>query len=296
MIYFLDERRQSWLHYKAGGRSFNFSLYDNFEPIAEYKQSALRHELSINTIWGRNSYVSFYNAQNYQRLSPNMRTPTTLRGSITSLETGVNYLHHTLNRNSFPTSGQRINVRGSLFYNQRKSISEIRLDGEEASLEDLGIDIDNFFQFYLASEKYIPITGTLTQIVQLQLGYNLSYSQGFINGFNIGGTNRFLDKQFTFTGINEYQVISESALIAALGYQYSLGSNFFLTGILNSGLYEFRFEEPEQISRDNFLIGGGISLGFDSLIGPMELTFSYSHQTRSINWLYQPRVVVLSRS
>ncbi len=293
LIYFLDERRQSWLHYQSSGRRFNFPLYERFEQISEYRQNFLRNTLSINTIWGRNSYVSFYNSHYYQSLSPNMRTPTTLEGSNSSFEAGVNFLHHTLNRNSFPTSGQRININGALIYNQRPSISNIRLNGEEATLEDLGIDIGNFFQLYLTSEKYIPITSTVTQIVQMQLGYNLNYNQGFINAFNIGGTNRFLDKQFTFMGINEYQVISESALIAAIGYQYSLGRSFYLTGLLNSGLYDFRFDKPELVSKDNFLFGGGLSLGFDSLIGPMELTFSYSHQTRNVigyinlGWLFQ---------
>ncbi|TVR41429.1 MAG: hypothetical protein EA394_05690 [Bacteroidia bacterium] len=292
LIYFFDERRRTWSQYQVKGRRLTFPIFDDFEPFAEYNQAYFRNEISVNRLYRQNAFFSLATAYYFESLSPNMRTPTTIDIKNRAFETSLGWHYHTLNRNVFPTSGQRIQVNSSFIYNQNPSVSEIRLDGRPASLEDLDIEISNFFQFYLLSESYIPLWSNLTQINKLQIGYSFGYDQGFINSFNIGGTYHLLKNQITFAGLNEYELISPNIVAASLGYQYHFGRSVYATGLFNAALYEFRLDRPEEISSDNFVLGAGVSLGYDTILGPFELTFSYSPQAGKIigyinlGWLF----------
>ncbi len=278
IISFMDERRRHWLQFKTHGRRLTFPLYDNFQAVSEYNQGIMKNELSINSLMSDDSYFSIKAAYLYQSLSPNMITPNRIEGNNRAFTVGLDWNYNTLNRNVFPTSGQRFTVRGTYFFSQQPNIPVIKLDGQSATLEDLGIKLKDFFQIQASGRSYVRLGNNLTQIMKSQFGYNFDSSQGFINSFNLGGTYQILENQLTFIGLNEYEVISESLLVTTLGYQYHLGRGVYATSKLNAALYDFKFTEPEQISSDNFVFGGGLSLGYDSIIGPFELTFSYSPQ------------------
>ena len=280
--HFLDDRRRNWLQWSARGRRFDFPLYEDFEAFAEYKQNFFRAELSANKLTGDNAYVSLSSAFYYQSLRPNMRTPTTIDASTSALQLGLAWKHQSLNRNMFATSGQRIMARGTYFFGQSVSVNEIRLNNEPSTLEDLGINIGNFLQLEATFKSLIPLGGRLSQVSLVQLGYHLNYEQGFINGFNLGGTYQFLENQLTFIGLNEYAVVSESVLTAGTGYRFNAGRGIFATALFNAALYDFQIDKPEQISSDNFIFGGGASLGYDGMLGPVEVTFSYSPQTGKV--------------
>ncbi len=282
IISFMDERRRHWLQFKTQGKRLTFPLYDDFQAVSEYNQGIVKHELSLSSMSGRNSYFSLKTSYLFQSLSPNLITPTRIEGNNRSLKMGLGWNYNTLNRNVFPTLGQRFTVKSTYFFNQEPNIPLIRIDGRTATLEDLGIELGNFLQIQASGRSYVRLGGNLTQLIKLQFGYNIGSSQGFINSFNLGGTYQILENQFTFIGLNEYEVISESLLATALGYQYHLGMGIYATGKLNAALYDFRFLEPEKISGDNFVFGGGLSLGYDSIIGPLELTFAYSPQARRL--------------
>lgn len=278
IISFRDERRRHWLQFKTQGRRLTFPLYDDFQAVSEYNQGIVKNELSISSMSGRDAYFSINASYLFQSLSPNLITPTRIEGNNRAFTAGLDWNYNTLNRNVFPTMGQRFTVKSTYFFNQMPNIPIIKIDGRAATLEDLGIELGNFLQIQAAGRSYVRLGGNLTQLIKLKLGYNIGSSQGFINSFNLGGTYQILDNQFTFIGLNEYEIITESLLATAIGYQYHLGMGIYATGKLNAALYDFRFLEPEKISSDNFVFGTGLSLGYDSIIGPFELTFSYSPQ------------------
>ena len=58
--------------------------------------------------------------------------------------------------------------------------------------------------------------------------------------------------------------------------------DLYLTPIVNAALYDFEFSEIGLISMDNFVFGAGIDLGYDTAIGPIEITVSYSPQQRNV--------------
>ena len=282
LTYFLDERRKSWVQLNGIGRRYSFPVYEEFEQFAEYRLNYFRSELSINRLAGSNGYFSLFTARYYQHLSPNMRAPVMVSGSTRHMETGLSWKYHSLNNNAFPVSGQRIHIGAKLFFAQNTSFSSILINNQPSNLEDLGIEIRPFFQGHISWETYVPMNLRLTQFSHVQLGYNFDYHQEFIHGFNVGGTRSFLPNQIPFIGLNEYGLLSPSVLTAALGYQYHMGSGIYASARANFGLFDFKLSEPELITKDNLMYGGGVSLGYDSLIGPLEITFSFSPQTRRL--------------
>ncbi len=282
ITYFLTDKRNNWLTLENKGRHITFPLYENFKAISEYKQSYFHSELAFNARSGSNTWFSAGLAYYYQSLAPKMLTPVNIEGKTRSFIGRISWNLHSLNRNSFPNSGQLITIRSSFYFNQRPSFPNITIDGKESSLEDLDIHIRDFLQTQIRWESYVPISDRLTQKTHLQLGYNIKYEQGFINGFNLGGTYSYLENQITFVGLNEYEVISKNIAVATLGYQYHIWRSLYATALANIAMYDFSLGRPEEISDDNFLFGGGLSIGYDSLIGPFELTFSYSPQTNRV--------------
>ncbi len=278
LTYYLDERRRSWASIAGMGRRYNFPLYDDFEQFSEYSLNSFRSSLSINRLSGNNGYFSFFTGHYYQHFSPNMRAPVMISGHTRNLETGINWNYHSLNSNTFPREGQRITIGAKFLYAQYTSFSSITLNNQPATLEDLGIKIKPFVQGHISWETYVPMNLRLTQFSHVQLGYNFDYHQEFIHSFNVGGSHPFLNNQITFIGLNEYNLLTPSILTAALGYQYHLGNGIYTTAMINVGLYDFAIHKLETISTERLIYGGGVSLGYDSLIGPFELTFSYSPQ------------------
>ncbi len=282
LTYFLSDRRNNWLDWKSQARNLTFPLYQDFEAISEYRQNQVRSELSFNTLAGDNAYLSLGLAFNYQSLSPNMRSPINIDGNISSWDGMISWQMHSLNSNTFPQSGQRLQLRGRYIFNQSPSFSLFEINGEAMTPEEMGIHIRDFIQTSIHFENYITIRERLTQFSHIQFGYNLLNDQGFINSFNVGGTYDHLENQITFAGLNEYELITESILAGGLGYRYHLGRNIYTSLMANAALFDFTLNEPENVSRDNFVFGTAASLGYDSLIGPLELTFSYSPETGKV--------------
>lgn len=282
LTFFLSDRRQNWLDWKNQVRSLTFPLYQDFEAISEYTQNQVRSELSFNTLTGYNAYLSMGLGFNYQGLSPNMRSPIHIDGNISSWDGMVSWQLHTLNSNTFPKSGQRLQLQGKYVFNQSPSFSVFEMNGEATTPEEMGIHIRDFIQANIHYENYIMIRERLTQFSHFQFGYNFLNDQGFINSFNVGGTYDHLENQITFAGLNEYELITESILAGGLGYRYHLGRNIYTSLMANAALFDFTLNEPENVSRDNFVFGAAASLGYDSLIGPLELTFSYSPETGKV--------------
>ncbi len=282
ITYFTSDRRNFWFSWESKGRYLTFPLYEDFQPITEYKQSYLHTELSANLLSSKNSFFSFSGAYYYQSLSPNMQAPVTIEGNTHAVIGGIGWKHHSLNKNAFPTKGQFIQIQNSFYFNQKPSFPSIVVDGRQSTLEELDIRIRNFFQTLIRWESYAPINERLTQKTQLQLGYNIKYEQGFINSFNLGGTYPFLENQITFAGLNEYNLISENILAAGIGYQYHIGRSVYASAIVNAAMYDFKVGRPEETDLNNFVLGGGVSIGYDGILGPFELTFSYSPQTNKV--------------
>jgi NTE family protein len=281
--YFLTNDQKCWLSLESYGIRFEFPVYEDFERVSEYRQDRLDLTLSANILTGMNSYLTAGSSFFYRDLEPELMTEEMIEGNNTGFETSLIWRYHTLNRNSFPISGQKFNLQTSLFHNQNPSLTALSYDGSEVTPGELKVEIGTFVQTSMLWESYIPVYNRFTQISRIQAGYNFIYNQGFLNSFNVGGTSFILDKQITFSGLSEYGVITSSVVTGALGMQYQITGSFFASGLLNAGMYDFALDNMGKVTyTDNVLLGADLSLGYLSLLGPIEITFSYSPQTNKV--------------
>ena len=95
-----------------------------------------------------------------------------------------------------------------------------------------------------------------------------------------GSHNKYLHNHMTFMGMNFLQKCNENAWVAHLNNQIRLWNNIYVTFRANLGKDEH--DLPELITLKNFLVGYGVSLQYNSVVGPVGFTFSSSNVTKSL--------------
>jgi len=281
--FFTSDSQNQWFNIESLARYLVFPLYDDFDIIGEYRQRYFRAEATYNRLTGPNSYFSSGVGYYYQGLNPNISTDFSVRGYNHSNEAFLSWKFNSLDRHAFPRNGVKFNINTTYFFNQKPSYRLTNPQGEVTSdLSDIGIDISNYLQFSFNWESWLKISSRVSSFNQLQFGYNYQYEQSFINNFNMGGTYPFLKNQIIFAGLNEYEVLTKSAAVGTMGWQYNIWDEFVVTPLINAALYEFDIGLLNDISSDNFIFGGGLKIGYLSAVGPLEVTFSYSPQTTKV--------------
>jgi len=283
LTYYLNNSQKSLATFETNGFVLDFPVFNNFKPVSQYRQGKFNLLLSLSQVTGKNSVFTAGSEFFYQTLEPRIQSTENIKGNNSGFETFGSWKYHTLNRNAFPESGQHMHIRLALIHNQNPSLKAWDANNQPLKLSALEIKIGTFLQVYARGESFIPLSEKMTQILKWQFGYNFNYSQYFINNFNVGGSHYFLEKQFDFAGLNEYELITSSAGTGAFGMQYSLGNNLYALALTNVGLYDFDLQRlPAVTYANNVILGAGLTLGYLSVLGPIELTFSYSPQTDKI--------------
>jgi NTE family protein len=92
--------------------------------------------------------------------------------------------------------------------------------------------------------------------------------------FSGGNIESYRNGIMPFTGLNYMEVISKNSLILKMDLQMRFFNKFFLVGTVNAG--NFSEKVNDLITIDNISGGYGITAGYNSLIGPIELSLSRS--------------------
>ncbi len=279
---FTGERQRTWINTNFSGDYFSFDVYEDFEPVSRYSQSYTHFETSINRITGRRSYLTAGTALYHQRLTPGTRSDIRIEGSNSGIKSFLRWRMHSVNRHAFPQRGQRGSLSATWYFNQDPSLDITDAAGSILTLEDIGITVNNFLQARFNWESYIPVSHKLTSFTQFQGGYNFDYHQDFMNMFNVGGIYPYLREQVFFAGLTEYELMTPAILAGAMGWQYNVWDRFFVTPIINAALFDYVIFEPYNLTRDNFILGAALDLGFLTGAGPLRTTFSYSPTTNRI--------------
>jgi NTE family protein len=280
---FTSDRHNSWFNIEGSGQYLIFPVYEYFRNLTDYQQSYFRTEASYQRLTGNNSYISGGFGWFYQQLTPKSVTPFYIKGHTHSKELFLRWKLNTLNRIAFPQHGTRIDIASIWFFDQKPSFSFDNPDGSVSrNLQDVDITINNYLQISFNWQSFISISPKNTMVFRIQRGYSTFYNQRFINMFNLGGTYPILRNQVTFAGLHEYQVLTKSVLVGSLGWQYNVWDSFFLSPTVNVGSFDFDMEMFTDSASGNFVIGGGLNLGYMSPVGPLEVSFTFSPQTNKV--------------
>jgi NTE family protein len=280
--FFASDKQNNWIGLRSEGDQLEFPYYENFVPVAAYKQRYNRIDLSFNQLVGRNAYFYAGSAFYSQNLKPTIQTDYAVSGENRGYEAFLGFRMYTLDRHSFSRSGKNISLSASYFFGQNPSIEVVTDDQTIRDLDKIGITIGEFIQFKFNFDYYLPLTQRSSYFTRIQAAYNFNYTQGFLNMFAVGGTNPFLRDQILFAGLSEYDIITPAVLSAGLGWNYNVWSDFFINPVINAAIYDFQFEKLRDVNHDNLLLGSAFSLGYNSSLGPIVASVSYSLQSKNV--------------
>ena len=170
------------------------------------------------------------------------------------------------NRRTYPTSGMKWEVNAALYtdnlvkYNGHTAMPIISASWEAAiRLRNRTVLIPWVYgRGILAEDNY--------------------YTFPVMNVVGSNASKRFLPQQMPFIGIDYMQITGAKTLIGGLKLRQRMGSNQYLTVIGNVGLQSNGW----QNIFDGNMWGGGVTYGYDTFIGPLEATFSYSNITKEL--------------
>ncbi len=259
--------------------SFKFPLYENFEQTYLYRNYTYHADIKIQRTFGFSSAIGVGTSLENFKLKPKIAADVSFEGANTYMASYVYYKHNTLNKRNFSTKGWRIEGNIGLVYNQHPTAITLK-DGTGVEKSDT-LDLHSYFQVHVKAENFVPLSRKFTFLTQFNTAINFNQDNAYLNFFNVGGINDFVRNQIPFTGLPEYAVNTHSISVLMLGLQYQITRSLYTTLRLNTAVYDF-LDTRQSLSFDNFLSGAGLSIGYDSGIGPLSLTTMYNAESGNV--------------
>jgi NTE family protein len=256
---------------------FKLPLYVDFDRAALFRSIYSTFNLKGYHLLHRNAMLGVGQQWEKFKIKPDVSV-FTLEGQNSILNSYLFYNFNNLDAKFFPRKGTTLDVQAGIIYNQNPSVDFGNL---ATGVDSTGVPYKTYQYLRLKSSTYSPIGDRGTFFSQLNAGVNFNYKTAYLNFYPIGGINDFIRNQIPFAGLQESEVTNKSVTTFLLGYRYALLPSVFATVRANAGLYDFVNKKiGEWTARKNLLSGYAISAGYDSAIGPIEISFMYSDQTK----------------
>lgn len=268
-FYMLDNGAQPGIGAKAEYYSFRFNQYEGETKInkfifTNYKVSTLINYSLKNLLNFRGGFD--YEYFRYKQDEPITDSSLEAYNSFSSYGTFfVTISADSRNRAYFPTSGSK---------------SELHLEYIMPLSKNWSRDLfTSSFILYWKYELNYPISPKFVLRPGLFIGSTMSAEDlpPRQHAFGFGGLNpsQYISTFVPFTGLQFIQRFGYHAAIIRMKLQYNFYKKLYLTFLLDAGSIDDDFKHvyvPE-----NFLIGYGGTVSYDSFIGPLELTFMGSN-------------------
>lgn len=260
---FIDNAyRLGWLPdlgFMAESNRFDIFTYENGDAAAsyDYRKSALGFFTSSSVT----NSLQFKLGLNAER--------SEIKGVVSSepeADDVVNYfmnVHADLNVDSwdspvYPSSGVKLELKGEFVNDLGRSSPQY----------------DNFVRIALRSQNAVPFGKNGTVLWDFHTGATFGDSIPSDYQLFVGGSNdvSYNIGVFPFAGLKLLEQTGRNAMVLGLNYQYEIASNHFVTLTGNIGKVQAYYED--LLSLDNLHSGIGVTYGYKSIFGPIEINFS----------------------
>jgi NTE family protein len=307
-FYYLGKKSQWWHFTEVYGERVIQNTFISGTAIPDIVSGYFTASTQLNRSINQKSVWGFGALWQWNQLKPKIdpRTEVSpdplsiIEYTFKTLGGKVHYQYNTFDRVFFPTTGKwiRIEAKGN-FYNP----FDAQLLGNNGS-STLDTTFSGVVQSYLRlnikAQKNIPLhrRTTLQLIAQVGLTQEMftqadrysAYSIGAGDFISIGGLlQRPRPNNFTFVGLREGELAAPQVMTVAAQLQYTVSKNIFITPAVNilaagydasdywSTLGDFNFSEGTA-GQAFYQVGYGVSAGYMSLIGPIQVAISSNAQ------------------
>ncbi len=287
---FLAEHRQ--VFGAKANNSINFSyrtenlplnIYEGGKKTSLYHDSYHRFDLNYTRIFGINWSLSGGISHQQDKFSPDIADNFRVDGNTKNFYAYLRSESVTTDRPNFPTSGYEFSAEAGVVFNRRAKINVYDPEGNVADSSGMVDGQPEFYRFMVSYTRYRPLNRKLVLLYNLQTGITLN-SQGFLfDDYYMGGIQQFSNEQMPFSGLNEGQITTTSASSVLAGIQYNFSGNLFLTGRINTGIYDFStLEKAFDTDQMKWINGFSLGLGYNLGVLPLEFNAMYSPEIGTI--------------
>ena len=281
-VQYLTAHQRLVLRLLAQGERVSITTYStSFRKAGLYTQSYALANAQLFRLLNRNRGVGLGTRYEYGRFAPEIASRLQLDGRISLLNSYLFYEENTLNAVAYPTHGHKIDAEYGWAYQQRpafKVLDDTTVIGTEQSAD---LSFRPYEHSRLNAECYLPLSKRATLLLQAQAGLNRHYQQAIANDFVVGGLTSGLRNQLTFAGLPEAGLYTGSAAVGLVGYQYAVAPKIFVVAKANALYHDFLANDARpQPAR--MIYGGSLTLGLNSLLGPIDVSLMYSDATKKL--------------
>jgi NTE family protein len=280
-LQFFGKRKTLSLTLKTQAESLSYNTYSNFTKDGVYSLGYLMADIKLQiSLMRKLAFGAGIRSEN-QKYNPDITSKYELRGINSTINNYLSLHLNTLSNNIYPKKGAKIEAELGQIYPQETDM-KLFVNGQQIlNADSLGFNYGNFTRFTLHTQHYFPLTNKYTLFTDLQAGINLNQSKNILNSFSIGGLNSTYHNQITFAGLNEGSFNASSAACFQLGMRYQMYSNLFIIGRANGLIYNFTGNNNRAINT-SFLSGYALTMGYNFVLGPLEISAMYSDQSKKI--------------
>ncbi len=302
---FLDSGERLWLDLEAKmvnlkSNDLNFRLYDvNEDGSDRFPNHMYRNitgKIALNYNINPNAYLSvgteFSTERMYSLLDKvdqsKIDNYSKKLYNHSNFNTFLKFEQNNLNKRYFTTKGNHLQISTRFYYGDRYQLYDLATVQPLLNLilnpkDPYYYEPQNLISFTLNENFYHPITRRLTVKANVFLGASFGSKRDdqvpylFLNQkYNLGGSEYNYDLLSPeFNGLRQKELPMTSVAKAAVAFQYRIMKKLYLTPSFSYGKVS---EELSPFNSSFDMFGYGVNLGYESLIGPINLNISRNNQ------------------
>jgi NTE family protein len=261
--------------------SYKTDSYDNFNKSGQYRQYYFEGEVKSEYSGSRSFTAGIGSRYESISFNPLIQSQLEAKGRNDFLTSFVYFNANTLDKSLYPKRGIKVNAEFGIVYNQNPDVNFYLNGNLVSNVDSVGINYDNYQRMVLDAEAYTPILKNLTFLTLFQSGINFNYKQNLVNNFQIGGLTKTIRNQVLFAGLNETTVSTPSVASLLIGFNYQLSKNLYLMAKANALVNNF-ISADRQLKFDNWLTGYAATFAYNTPIGPLEFSLTYSGNSKKV--------------
>jgi NTE family protein len=262
----------------------------NYSPLLTYNQTTFKvysefKRFYSDLIFDFNFYTSDqsvltarYALQNFDyNAVTDMGFGSVTEYSLVDDAVSLNYKLNTLDNKHFPKSGHKLEVSAVYYIDPQYDYFFAFNDTVWQNDNPFSIVDTNFFQFRLKYNSYNPAGKKFTIENSLNVFATFNNNDYRLNSFLIGGVNdynRFYN--ISFYGMPLNYLFANNGVIYKFGLRYELLQKFYI-GLKLNAMFESQTLTAigeDVLDIDNYILGAGLVLSYDSPIGPVSIVVS----------------------
>ena len=217
---------------------------------------------------------------NSYELEPKSEEPLNFeKFSTTNKAIELFYKWNTLDKNYFPSKGMEVYIGTSWHhgltykteYNTPEAIDFVNIATP-----------DKYTRAHLFLSNYTSLNPSI--VLFQHFGVGISTEPVLFDNFQLGGDFFNRQQSLPFVGLREYETPFSNVANLQLGLRYALNPKFFLALKGNIAAGNYAYDAIFDDFKDNTLVGGGLSIEYDSFLGPISFTLGKNSWNKE--WQY----------